>query len=205
MATEATIVTTLLAQLVLDLEDATVPDELYEHILRKTAPAGFNTYAYALQTTAALSGYQYDGATNLVNIDKVFFDTTPIQRATNEELEAESATWILGDTLAAPYVGLFREAEVVVYPAPVAGSGAVSGTFATAFGAGFVANQLSLIGDTSETTVLDQLSLPIALAIVADEFSRNSNHQDVEYAATAMELYNLFLALISHQRSESLI
>ena len=199
MANESTILT-LVGQLALSLHDATVVGEYYERTLAQFAKRGFNDYAYAQATTSGVDANAYPPGT--VRVRQMFFDDLPLLPVTNAELEGQSENWHSTAVSAEPMVVLLRKSQAVVYPPPNASSGAVSATFTTAFGSIFVADSFSFLVDSTETTVVDWSEGVLAFLLIAQEFSRESDHQDGEYASLADQFAELFFALLSHNRPE---
>jgi hypothetical protein len=171
--------------------------DLYDDTVKLAGRLGFLGTASAIQSVATTR--RYASPADTTQLLGVFYDDTYLPEHTLLDLENVSADW-RADTDATPLAASF-DTEVpntfTLYPDPVAGSNAPSGTFATAFGSGFEANQLSVL-HTHHPTDIDSWLEPFVMFLVLRlEFQRESHHQDPTTADAAEKLSQLMLTLVS--------
>jgi hypothetical protein len=171
--------------------------EHYDDLVIALGRTGFLGTALALQSVATQR--RYAAGASVTALLGVFYNTTFLPRHTLRDLETISADW-RADTDATPLAVAF-DTEVpntfTLYPDPVAGSNAPSGAFATAFGSGFEANQLSLLCTTHPTNVDAFLEPYLHYAVLALELNRESHHTNPEVAALATQFADILLTMLS--------
>ena len=163
-------------------------DDVINELSRLPNPV-FAEYAFE----AIVSGTdEYAFETTMLRPIAIFFGDTLLVEATDQVLEAYSATWQSdeGDpvafTLDKIHARIYR-----VYPTPDA-----SGSASTNWAAGYSLTGLALIFvEDRATDIEDYYALPITFDCLAREFSYPSDHQNIDYAKVCSDLSKLLYIL----------
>jgi len=128
--------------------------------------------------------FVYDWPEDCIRILTAFYANKELTRAPVHQLDLQQRDWRSETGIPVHYV-LNHEAErtVRLYPIPLLDGDPVP--FPTDFGSSYPDGNLVLLYVTDNLDVPDWLDLPIACAILAKEFSRESSHCDKK----AAELY----------------
>ncbi|MEE9586071.1 MAG: hypothetical protein V3W09_04140 [Nitrososphaerales archaeon] len=169
---------TLVDDLSRDQADSTLTGRMYDDLVRELGRTRTIVRASLIETVAGTAVY----AQPTTSIERLatFHDTSILDELSLQELESLNHQWKdeKGPPIALTTEEL-AEKSFRVFPVPETGSGTVAGGD---FGTGFIVNALSSIHTNFEADLPEWIELPLAFAILAMEFSRESDHRDIDFA-----------------------
>jgi len=167
-------------------DDAVAP-QLYDDIVQSWAALGILTVAItesmtAGQRTLTLNPFQ-------LTVDRFIYDNLELGQLALRELESLDPGWRNRRGTPHSYTIEALPARVLaLYPAPLLASLPDLGTFGEPLGRDFPPYTAVIIGSEYRQAVPIQFELPLALLIMEREFSRESDHTDIEFAAWCKKL-----------------
>jgi len=183
-------------QLVSDLSgglaDATVADRLYREIVMDWGQHEW--LVSASQVTVDGVTAQYDAPPATLRILAVIFGDTVLSHTTRRALEAVDPVW--RQTTGYPRAWVTEtegDRRFRLYPYPDVASTPMMVVTGALFGADWPPDSIAVIYTENRRDVLDWLQLPLALAILAREFVRESDHQSLGFAKVCNDLSTLLL------------
>ncbi len=200
----------LVDDLSLNEADQTIADRYYEDLVFELGNQDWLTDVSVLQSVNGTG--IYTPPASAIRPLAVFYDSLQLSSAALKELELANQQW--RDELGAPISFVIDEEtgkSFSVYPKPDTTGGLVGGIGLLGesvlgettlggeveLGAGFALNSISIIHTTKRTDVLAYLELPLAFAILALEFSRESDHQNLDFAVACKQLSDLLFLMVS--------
>lgn len=160
-----------------NLGDTTEMDRLYYEVELELAHDARLWNPTVLVTTATETQFTFSG----LQLHGVFYDGRQLLEASQASLDAVSPAW--RDEIGTPvaYVRAFHDNHIFrLYPRT-----------------SDVTRSVQLICTlTTDTDVPSILELPMALFIIAREFSRESNHRDLPFAEMANAMANQILEMV---------
>jgi len=170
---------------------------LYAEVATLLAREGWIANVALLPTTAGTAVYFPSSET--VEVLGAFFDDRALARGRVDELRWTATQW--RDVRGEPLVWI-QDQETTdsfrLMPTPDVGSAAFTydaGT-GTHLGVGFPPNALGVFFAESRIDLPAWLDLPVALLVLAREFSRESDHRDPAFAGTCEQLGRILLAMV---------
>jgi len=153
------------------------------------------TQVTLLPTTAGTA--VYSPGTTTVRVLAAFWDDRALARTRIDELRWTSVQWRddRGDPVAWVQAEETTE-QIRVAPMPDVGSAAFTYDSNTHLGAAFPANALSVVATETRIDYPGWLDLPLALLVLAREFSRESDHRDPAFAGACEQLGRVTLAMV---------
>lgn len=139
----------------------------------------------------------YDLGTDMVEVLGVFYDDTLLSRASFRELEAHDPQW--RDRIGRPICYTAEQESrhaIELYPAPDANSDVENFVNGAPFGLDYPRGTIALIVSEVRVDYPTWIDLPYALAIMALEFQRDSDHRNTAFADASMALGGLLMAMV---------
>ena len=139
----------------------------------------------------------YGPGPTAVRVLATFWDDRALARTRIDELRWTEVQF--RDAVGTPVAWVQAEEtteQFRVSPTPDVGSTAFTYDSATHLGAGFPPNALGVIATETRADYPTWLNLPLALLVLAREFSRESDHRDPAFAQACGELGRVALAMV---------
>lgn len=127
----------------------------------------------------------------------LFYDDTMLSLVTLRELEATTPDW--RERLGVPVAYFIEDVSHVafgVYPTPVAPGDPVIPVHGAPFGLDYPAGTLAVLASDKLHDMPEWMDLPLALIVLAREFSRPSPHMDKVFAGACRNLGTLLLSMV---------
>ncbi len=185
----------LVDDLSVDVAYSATADQFYDDIVHELAMQAVFTRATLRPITAGT------GAVTLpdsgIELLYAVYDDRILAKTTRRQLEMLSSHW--RDHRGTPVAyneELENDQTLRLYPVPEIGSKAFSFVFGEPLGRDFPEYSVTLV-HTENEELPEWMDLPMALEILAREFSRESDHRDLEAAEACRQLATLtmFMAL----------
>ncbi len=139
-----------------------------------------------------------------VNLQSVWYDDRALDAATLQHMQAISPQWRDAQNQPCTYV-TEQETERTfrLFPRPTHPSKDFIFLTGSPFGIDFPSYSVAVLHTTHPSDAPDLLDLMIAHRILAREFSRESQHQDLEYAQRCEILYQLLRQMLRVNHAQS--
>jgi hypothetical protein len=172
--------------LALGLADRDQCGTYYDDLIRILGQSEILTNGAAQTTTA--NTRTYETPDEAVDVLAVFAGERHLQATPENALESINKDW-RSETGTPRVLTLEDENEnsFSLYPTPNT-TVTPSAIFATAFGAGFLPGQISILYTEERTDIPDWLALFVAVAVMEREFTRESDHRDIPTSSAATAL-----------------
>lgn len=169
--------------------DAYFSDVLYE-LGRSPRPL---VEAELFAVASGTAGYSFPA--NAVTLLHAFFGSAQLSPSDKASLEAYSSTWRSDSGTPFAYTVDEQTGRAFrLYPTPSASSAALSFPTGTPFGVDFPSNAGCLIFSSARTEDIQPwVGYAIALKVLAKEFAKPTNKQDVDFADACNQLAEVFL------------
>lgn len=176
--------------------DATAIDRYYDDVVRDLGQRPWLTQATLISITANTA--IYTPATSVIRILGTFYDDRVLISATPREMESISSTWRDARGTPIAYVNEDEGAkDFRLYPNPEVTSKDFIFLFGSPFGLDYPEYAVAIVHTETRTNLPAWLEMPVAFEVLAREFMRESNHQDVAFAKTCKQMADLLLSLVS--------
>jgi hypothetical protein len=189
---EATVLTEIAALSNSQSDSAAVAD-FYPEMVADLAKAGWLSNCTVMQTFAAQQEQTYPDT--IVDVLEIFYDQDVLDEMLLRELEEYDPYW---RKRTGQPIAWCREEETAKtfawFPTPDVSSIAV--TPVDPAGTGFRPNQAAMLHTETREDVLPYLELPLSLMILEQEYSRESDHQNGQFAMGARALYTAMMAML---------
>lgn len=190
---------TLVGTLALSLQDSTSSTNFFDVVVERWAememPAFFAQALVELSDGTAT----YSFAAACLALFHAIMEDASITEAHDEDLDSYSTTWRTDEGTPFAFTQDFLARQYTLYPTPNFNSTALAGGATQPLGEDYPEDNLWLIYcERRESAIQDYYAIPLALSIMALEFSHSSDHQDLELSLACSQLAALFLALLGH-------
>jgi len=185
----------LVSTLSMGLADATLADRYYTDIIRLLGQREWLTQATLLPVTGGTASYSLPDIA--VRLLAVFYDDRLLPQSSILEMQAVDPHW--RDRLGTPIVHVVEDettGDFVLYPIPAFNSKDFIFIFGAPFGLDYPEYAVAIIHTETREDVPAYMELPIALAVCAREFERESDHRDAIFAVACRKLSDLLFGLI---------
>lgn len=170
----------------------------YEEVVRELARDRQLAEVVLLDLEAETGAYQYPN--HLVHLMGVFFDDTQLSPMHEEAARAVDPQW--RHARGHPECFLVEKdavRRIRLYPMPEQDSAPYLGLYGLPFGLDFPMGTGVMVGGFISENIPEFWALPVALEVLAREFSRESDHKDVAWAAMCRNLAMLCFVMVGRQ------
>ena len=185
-----------LAQDLANQQAASTPlDQMYDDAMFDVAGQALFNVVEIMAATPGQAVYTRPGDTT--DILAVFYDDTMLSLVTLRELETIRPDWRKWQ--GRPVAYLIEDQsndEFRIFPNPVTTPDPLIPLHGAPFGLDYPRDTLAVMASQRRTDLPDWMDVPLALAVVAREYSRPSPHQDKVFAGAARQLAALFLSMV---------
>lgn len=187
-------------QLVQDISsnqaDATAIDRYYDDVVRDLGQHPWLTQATLISITAGTA--IYTPATSVIRILDTYYDDRVLRPATLKEMESINPAWRDARGTPIAYVNEDETAkDFRLYPNPEVTSKDFIFLFGSPFGLDYPEYAVAIVHTETRIDLPAWLEMPTAFEVLAREFMRESNHQDVAFAKMCKQVADLLLSLVS--------
>lgn len=168
----------------------------YTDIAKDLGHQGIFTEWQLVPTVAGQGIYPLDPG--VIEVLGVFFDDEFLSMAQLKELEARNPNW--RDAIGHPICYTEEQQDkntIQLYPAPEAGSDPQIFIHGAPFGLDYPRGTAAVIVSTVRTDYPTWIDLPYALAVMALEFERDSDHRNKNFADVCTTLGGLMMAMVT--------
>lgn len=170
-------------------------EKYYTDIAYEMAKAGLITNASIIELTADTGSYTFpDDAVDIVGI---LYDGVHLMPSMKQAIEWKDSGW--RDRRGAPQAYVIEDEQdrtFRLYPKPDADTGFLGGTFR--FGENYPPYSALMLYTQNREDLPEVFDLYIVCTILSREFTRESDHRDLEFASAAQQLAQLFLQMANH-------
>lgn len=182
MAKTKTQILDLVGRLSVALNDSTISSTHYDNVIERLGMSKDPAF-YKLDTINVTGGIsQYDYFEDMLKIIYMFVDNHFINQATEKELNAYNQTWRSDSDVPWAYFEDYQNKQFKLYPKPS------------------IDGQLLRIFYTFqiELDIRDYYALPIALMVMAKDFSFSALQQDPALSGICMQLSKTIFRMLGH-------
>jgi hypothetical protein len=182
MAKTKTQILDLIGRLSLNFNNTDISPKHYDNVIERLGMSKDPAF-YELGTINVTAGQaQYDYLDNMLKIIYMFVDNHFINQATEKELNAYNQTWRADSAVPWAYFQDYQNKQFKLYPKP-----SIDGQLLRIF----YTYQI-------ETDIRDYYALPIALMVMAKDFSFSALQQNPALSDICMQLAKLIFKMLGH-------
>ena len=186
-------------QLVADLSnsraDATVCGDYYDQLVDEMGRSKLESLVNAELAAVVAADGSYSFPTNAIALLAVIFDDKQLMQASEMDVETSDDLW--RETQGTPICFVIEDEDarvIQLYPTPARAGDTIGGS--TPFVLPHPAGNLTYIYTERRSTEHAYETLWMALEILAREFARDSNHQDLKFSAAARAFANVLKTIL---------
>jgi hypothetical protein len=176
--------------------DPATVDLYYDDVAYELARSGQTMEVAVLPVRA--QGELYDYPDDSVELTAVVYDDTHLHKATTREMDAHGTGWRDERGVPSDYVTQTEASRTFrLYPMPEVASKPFIFFTGDVLGSDYPEYSVAAIYQQKRTDLPDYFDLYMAVAILAREFMRESDHRDLKYAGQCEQLAALLLRMVT--------
>lgn len=170
-------------------------DKTYDRVVTLLALSPWNIQAELVTTTKGTTEYTLDE--DVGNILHVFYDDRVLALENIDTVKLFSHNW--RDVVGEPFLYLREENNskvIEIFPKPDKSAADFAFLLGESFGVDYPENAIVTIHTRKKVDWTDQFDLPLMFEVLAEEFSRESEHKDINFATTCKSFAELIFGVL---------